>query len=295
MTIASVRTTPAVTLLVVIIFVLCSAEEDVDPYAAVRAAQAKLAPLDVERTAAVQEVHDRYHITPAFFELGRRIPHAALLDFDEIEAQFAAKKRLVYAERNALAAKIPGFWLRTLRHHPSAGTWIQPGDVPILEHLVDVDAHHDTPNNAINITLTFSDNAYLANNTLWREDHVQFEDGTPNATLGNVSGVAWKEGKAPTGHSFFDAFVVRSCDEIEGSAVGHDEVHDIVKVFANDLFRNPVAFIDTPETDYALHHETVRASSKPRGFAPPTLPQEPEEQLTPQGAEGGAGPLTDEV
>jgi hypothetical protein len=172
---------------------------------------------------------------------------------NELEVEYHRKKIPLFAARNELLKKVPGFWGKVLSSHPSHGAWTSPEDVAMLQFVTDVNVRElendDGHMHHFRVELSFAANPYFVDTKLFRDirGHA-FDAQTP------VSGVKWMDGKQPGQPSFFNFF--------ESSDIGRPRLEDhfiaeIGHVFRYEFWPNPFTYHDLPHYAEMLQHAEV--------------------------------------
>lgn len=157
-----------------------------------------------------------------------------------IETKYNANKRPAYEKRAKLLAGIPNFWKHVLVNHPLIGNCLDENDEKLLEALTVLDVTFVDQNGGFKIELSFKDNAFFSNKTLFKQ--IKFSDeGEADVT---ASKIAWKnsaEGKELSENedspAFFHWFVSTDADQ------------DLAEIIKDEVWKAPVPFFLNEEED----------------------------------------------
>ncbi|KAJ1627941.1 nucleosome assembly protein-domain-containing protein [Pavlovales sp. CCMP2436] len=181
-------------------------------------------------------------------------------ELDEKTRPLAAKRRAIVngteAAEGAAAEPIEHFWLKAIENHTMLGGEVRAHDIPILQHLVDIELVNelDGGQEGFKLNFEFSANDYFTN-TVLTKTYIMDEDD--DDTLEDVRGceIKWKPGKDVTVRtvtkkqkkkgkervvtidepvdSFFSFFSPPSVPE-EGADIDDDEAEELQNALEQD-------------------------------------------------------------
>eukprot|EP00029_Vermamoeba_vermiformis_P005134 TRINITY_DN1700_c0_g1_i1.p1 TRINITY_DN1700_c0_g1~~TRINITY_DN1700_c0_g1_i1.p1 ORF type:complete len:227 (-),score=93.92 TRINITY_DN1700_c0_g1_i1:50-730(-) len=175
-------------------------------------------PKNEDLVKAVQAIQDKFNPIEAELEL----------KMAELEYEYENKKRPIFEERKKAIDAVPKFWSSVLKNHPAlSAVFEDPTDAELVEHLVDVDVQVLDKHNSTKVTFTFSPNAILEENTLWKQASVKPDaaEDDDEPVLYTSSGIKLKAGKKLDEDSFFNFFTESSSD----SDITDEELISLIK------------------------------------------------------------------
>lgn len=157
-----------------------------------------------------------------------------------IETKYNANKRPAYEKRAKLLAGIPSFWKQVLVNHPLIGNCLDDNDEKLLEALTALDVTFVDENGGFKIELSFGDNAFFCNKTLFKQ--VKFSDeGEADVT---ASTIEWKDSAEAKelkddedSPAFFHWFVSTDADQ------------DLAEIIKDEIWKAPVPFFLNDEDE----------------------------------------------
>lgn len=154
-----------------------------------------------------------------------------------VETKFNAKKRPTLEKRNKLLADIPHFWQHAFVNHPLIGNLIDEHDAKLLDYVEDFDVKFVDDNGGYKLEMSFKENPYVENKTLWKQftyTEVEGEDEEESPLKVTASEISWKaEAKMSEDSETFNFFQWFTLTEPSD---------EIAEIFRDDLFKNPVMF-----------------------------------------------------
>jgi template-activating factor I len=186
-------------------------------------------PKNEDLVKAVQAAQDKF--TPLETEMELKLA--------EIEYEYENKKKPIYEERKKAIAAVPKFWSSVLKNHPAMSVAFDNEiDQELVEHLVDVDVQVLDKHNSTKITFTFSPNAILEENTLWKQATVKadIKEDEDEPVVFSSSGVKLKAGKKLDEDSFFNFFT-----DNESDADVSDE--ELISLIRETLWNDPLGVL----------------------------------------------------
>ncbi|DBA04201.1 TPA: hypothetical protein N0F65_004309 [Lagenidium giganteum] len=185
---------------------------------------------DEKEIAQVQEVIDR--VAKVEEELEKENTKLAK-EILAIESKYNTIKRPIFVKRAKLLKEIPNFWKQTFVNHMLIGNALDEDDTEILSHLQEMDVTHGDENGSYKIELTFKENPYFSNKSLWKEINFN-EEGESTV---KSSGIKWKKA---------DKKEKKDDDEENASFIewfaSSDEDHDVADIIKEEIWKNPVQF-----------------------------------------------------
>ena len=175
---------------------------------------------------------------------------------NELEVEFHKKKLPLFAARNTLLRKVPGFWGKVISNHPSHAAWTSQEDLNILPYIADINVRElendDGHMHHYRVELTFATNPYFVDTKLFRDirGHA-FDEQSP------VSGVKWMDGKQPGQASFFNFFETTNTGRPQLEA---HFIAEIGHVFRYEFWPNPFTYHDLPHYHEMIQQEEIEHS-----------------------------------
>eukprot|EP00741_Cyanophora_paradoxa_P008431 tig00001310_g8158.t1 len=121
---------------------------------------------------------------------------ASLEDIEKLQISEEGKKEEKKKEEKDVKG-IPDFWRTALLNHPGMAEQVSEKDLPILEHLVNIECRPLEGKKGFEIDFTFSPNAFFTE-TLLKKKYIM--DDNEDMLLDKAEGteITWAQGKNPT-------------------------------------------------------------------------------------------------